>query len=120
MGKYYRNKGAPFRRKSDGHLVARGSTVELEEEDYAPRKHKLEELPFPPRTAEAPPPAQPPPVAEQADGGGEEKTEDAGAEEGEEAESPPGWPMKMKPKLYLKMHPKGPHAALARQIVEGG
>lgn len=33
--------------------------------------------------------------------------------------SPPVWPLSMAPALYLKLHPKGKHAALAKQIVEG-
>lgn len=33
-------------------------------------------------------------------------------------EEPPKWPMQMRPALYLKLHPKGQHAELARKVVE--
>jgi hypothetical protein len=35
-------------------------------------------------------------------------------------ESSLSWPMRMDPALYLKLHPTGPHAELAKKLVKEG
>jgi hypothetical protein len=93
----YRNIGAPFRR-ADGTVWDTNVVHEPTEDELRRRKYKL-------RVA------------------GDERPEKFGWER-DAAEPPsadPGsaWPLKMDPQMYLRMHPDGQHAELARQLTDG-
>lgn len=108
----YRNVGAPFR-SSNGQVIQRGQVYEATDRDLQVRRHKLHPYgevtrgePESRLPVEVPEPA--PPVA-------------AGATvppvSGEKKDDVPGWPMVISPELYLRLHPKGPKAELARKIL---
>jgi hypothetical protein len=104
----HRNKGAPFRR-DDGSIWAKGMVAEPTDNELRRRKHKLKPEVIdnrpPPPPAPIPAPPTPPPV------------EEAPAEEEEEEVVPTEWTLAMKPALYLRLHPNGPHAELAQKLV---
>lgn len=111
---WYRNKGAPFRRREDGELIPRDAIAEIGDADYRQRRHKLVAVEFVPRAGQMPPNAIPfnkpvdmtqrvtPPPAD-----------DVHVAEEKAAE----WPMPMDPRRYLDLHPSGEHADLARELV---
>ena len=121
-----RNKGGSWRR-SNGSLVLRnevfepnvqefarleirqliGSRFEIIEERIEITAAGREAL----RTDEPAPETEPAAVTEAA----ETETTTASAETTEVQVA--SWPLKMAPDVYLKLHPEGQHAALARQYV---
>jgi len=113
----YRNVGAPWRRP-DGSIVARGAIIEPTEDELERRRYKLrpygevrtEPPPVVVQPRREPAPAEPVEVSE--------PTPPVSA--GETALRGPRWHMIMKPELYLKLHPNGPHADLAREVLGVG
>ncbi len=91
----YRNTGAPFHRP-DGTVWERDAVAEPTEDELRRRRYKLRAV-------------------------GEERPEMFGWER-DAVETPPpsdssDWPLRMTPETYLRMHPDGDHAELARVIV---
>jgi hypothetical protein len=88
----YRNTGAPWTRE-DGTVIWIDAVFEPTEQELAMFSYKLKSEP-----AEE--------VAEESESSTEETAQT--------------WPMVMRPDLYLKLHPTGPHAELARRLVKEG
>ena len=86
----YRNTGAPFAR-DNGTRWERDMVAEPTENELARRAYKLQAV------VAAVEPLPLPPV------------------EGEEVRAP--WPLRMSPKRYLTIHPQGPHAEQANEIL---
>lgn len=126
----YRNTGARFL-SEEGEVVEKGQVFRPTPTDLKKRKYKLEPvgartrgpgaapLPSPTRAPrrrgrtprrpervveiEGVPDSRPAPAASEPQ---------EGSEEGEG-----GWPLRMEPALYLQLHPEGPNAELAREIL---
>ncbi len=93
----YRNMGAPFHRP-DGTVWERDTVAEPTEDELRRRRYKLRAV-------------------------GDERPEMFGLQR-DAAETPlpppdsPDWPLRMTPETYLRMHPDGQHAELARRLSE--
>ena len=104
----YQNIGAPFR-SSDGTMIERGTVYVPTDADLRQRHKKLRALgsatggePMNSASVGTPEPAFP--VL-------------GGRTAPPEAASGPRWTMIMSPDMYLRLHPKGQHAPLARQVL---
>ncbi len=84
----YRNKGAPFTR-DDGSEWASGEVCVPTENELRRRRYKLRAVVNVPTPQAA-------------------AISQAGSE---------GWPLQMQPNVYLRLHPTGKHAELARQLL---
>lgn len=87
----HRNTGAAFTR-ADGSTWAHNAVHVPTDADLARRGYKLRVEPLAPEASAPEVPAVPPVSAE--------------------------WPIRMPPETYLRLHPTGLHAALARQCLE--
>jgi len=92
----YRNTGAPFTR-DDGTRWEPDMVAEPTANELARRAYKLRPV------IEVVEPSPSPPVMESSDVAGEE------------GQSP--WPLRMSPERYLTLHPEGPHAGQANEIL---
>ena len=90
----YRNTGAPIPR-DDGTTVARGAVFEPTDAEIDQLRYKLR--------------------AVEGEGGG---TVPGPGSEGKVTTTVDGWPLRMTPQVYLRLHPDGPHASRARELVE--
>jgi len=114
----YKNVGKSPWRRPTGELVAPGGVFEatvreqqrIQRRGYRGRLEKVDTLP--------PSPAV---VAAAATTSSEDKQSSAPSTKSDAAvatvETLAGWSLKMTPQTYLKLHPSGGHAPLARQIV---
>lgn len=95
---HYINSGAPFDR-DDGTRVARGDVIEPTEKELVLFRYKLRL--FKGDVATAPKPRQKPPRHQEPAAPGRWGKD---------------WPLQMDPDLYLKLHPEGTYAKLARMV----
>lgn len=95
---FYRNTGAPIPRDTpDGGLifVPKGAVFEPTPREIKQFAYKIVEVGEEPKPTDVMAPAMPAPLPT----------------------LPPEWPLSMRPELYVKIHPEGKHAALARIIL---